>query len=168
MNSVMCSVCNKQPATIYYTDVVNGVPHSRKYCGACAQNIGLFNMSPTLDDMFKSFDNIIKSLDESFKGFDPKALGAPQEVTCNNCGMTLSKFKETGRFGCAKDYELFNVGPALQKIHGASMHIGKIPEQSAIEKIKNLKKRMEDAVKAEDYEKAAAFRDEIKRLETSK
>jgi protein arginine kinase activator len=167
MNKVMCSVCNKKPATIHYTDVVNGVPQTRKFCTNCAKTIGLFDASAPFNEMMKSFDNVMKSFDEAFKGFD---LNTPkeQDVTCSDCGMTLSKFRETGRFGCAKDYELFNVGPMLEKIHNASVHTGKAPKKSAEDKIKHLKRHMEDAVKAENYEKAAELRDEIKKLETAK
>lgn len=161
----MCSKCNSNPATVYYTDVINGVPSSRKFCISCAQQAGLFsNMSMPVDDIFKSFDNVMKSFDEAFKGFDIN-IPQPPDITCSDCGMTLSKFKQIGRFGCAKDYELFKVGPALEKIHGASVHMGKVPEKTPDEKLKRLKKDMESAVKSENYEKAANLRDEIKKLE---
>lgn len=160
---MMCSACNSNPATVFYTDIVNGVTHSRKFCLNCAQQVGLFNTMP-MDDVFKSFDNVMKSFDNAFKGFDINTPQAP-DITCNDCGMTLSKFKQIGRFGCAKDYELFKVGPALEKIHGASVHMGKVPEKSPDEKIKRLKKDMEAAVRSENYEKAATLRDEIKKLE---
>ena len=165
---MMCSACNKNPATVHYTDVVNGDVHTHKFCLDCAKKIGLFNQQMPVADMMKSFDNIMQSFDEVFKGinFDPAPKTA--DITCPDCGMTLSKFKQTGRFGCAKDYDLFKVGPALEKIHGASVHTGKVPETSPDNKIRHLKKDMEAAVKAEDYEKAAMLRDEIKKLEIAK
>lgn len=165
----MCSACNAKPATVYYTDVVNGVPHSRKFCVGCAQKTGLFNIASfdmkSFDNTMQSFDNVIKSFDDIFKAMNFNQAPPAPDITCPDCGMTLSKFKQIGRFGCAKDYELFKVGPALEKIHGASVHIGKVPEKSSDEKIKRLKKDMEAAVKAEQYEKAASIRDEIKKLE---
>ena len=164
---MMCSSCNSQPATVHYTESIQGHIHARSYCAACAQKMGILNMTSfPMDDVFKSFDNVLKSFDDAFKGFDIKTP-TPTDITCSDCGMTLSKFRQTGRFGCAKDYELFKVGPALEKIHGASVHTGKVPEKSPEEKLKRLKKDMEAAVKAENYEKAASIRDEIRKLETT-
>ena len=161
---MMCSVCNSNQATVYFTDIVNGATHTRKLCANCAQKTGLFNFLP-MDDVFKSFDNVLKSFDSAFKSMEiPKT----EEITCDNCGMTLSKFKQLGRFGCAKDYELFNVAPVLEKIHGTSVHMGKVPAMSQEEKVKRLKKDMEAAIKSESYEKAANIRDEIRKLENPK
>lgn len=174
-NQTMCSTCNVKPATVYYTDVVNGVPHSRKFCLDCAQQFGLFGSLP-FDDVFKSFDNVMKSFDDAFTSLNPTT---PVDITCNDCGMTLSHFKKHGRFGCAKDYDLFKVGPSLEKIHGASVHTGKVPKgqeqkNDIVEKaatavaedlLIKLKKDMDAAVKSEDYEKAAQLRDEIKGLD---
>lgn len=164
-----CSVCGNT-ATIQFTDVVNGVPNSRNYCSPCMKKAGPINMSFSLDDVFKSFDNVTKSFDEIFKEMkfeNFEKTPAAAEITCSDCGMTYSRFRATGRFGCAKDYDLFKVAPVLEKIHGASVHMGKTPEKSGPEKLERLKKDMEVAVKSENYEKAALIRDEIKR-ETSK
>lgn len=157
-----CIICNVNKATIHFTELKNGVPDFKSYCAGCVKQVGLFNMSIPSDDVFKSLDNVAKSLDKIFKdlGVTPKQ----KEITCSDCGMTLSKFQQTGRFGCAKDYDLFQVGPMLEKIHGKSVHTGKAPEKPG-DRIKLLKKNMEAAVKSEDYEKAAALRDEIKKLE---
>lgn len=162
-DKVMCSKCNTNPATVHYTDVVNGVPQSHRFCLGCAKQAGLFNISLPMDDIFKSFDKVMKSFDDAFNVLDPKPQAA--DITCDNCGMTLSQFKKLGRFGCAKDYELFKVGPYLEKIQGASVHTGKTPEKSPEDKIKSLKKDMETAIKSENYEKAASLRDAIKKLE---
>jgi protein arginine kinase activator len=173
-----CSVCKTGAATIHITESVSGVPDTKYYCTGCAKQMGLFNLSFSTDDVFKSFDNIMKSFDETFKSFDStmksfdetlKHLDSQStDITCPDCGMTLSKFRALGRFGCAKDYELFKVGPFLEKIHGTSVHMGKAPEASSDDKLKRLKKDMEAAVKSENYEKAASIRDEIKKLENLK
>lgn len=183
MSEIVCSICAKQQATVYYTDVQNGVPHTRKFCVNCAKSIGILDASIPYGDMMKSFDNMMKSFDDAFKSFDlnaPSQTPTIHDITCKDCGMTLSEFKKNGRFGCAKDYELFNVGPTLEKIHGTSQHVGKVPKeqedrkQAAIKKavvaitedlIARLKKQMDDAVKAENYEQAAKLRDEIRGLE---
>lgn len=160
-----CCVCGKT-ATVQYTDVVNGVANSRSYCASCLKKVGPFNVSFPIDDVFKSFDNVTKSFDDIFKEMSLNPTPTVHEVTCSDCGMTLSRFRATGRFGCAKDYDLFKVAPVLEKIHGASVHMGKTPGQSSEDQIGRLKKDMDAAVKSEQYEKAALIRDEIKRLET--
>lgn len=150
----LCSVCNKQPATVHFTNMVNGVVESHDFCSACIQKSGLLDFASA--DVFKSFDAILSD------ALHPKVV----DVKCDNCGMTLETFKKLGRFGCAKDYDLFKVEPALKKIHGESIHMGKTPEPSPVEKLKRLKKDIDIAVKAENYERAASIRDEIKKLES--
>ena len=102
---------------------------------------------------------------------DPKPK--TEEITCDDCGMTLSKFNKSLTFGCNKDFELFNkhgdVSKLLDKIQGSDKHIGKFPEthkeeKSRLECIEILEKKMKAAIDEEDYEKAAMFRDKIRQL----
>ena len=60
--------------------------------------------------------------------------------------------------------------PSLNRLHGKAIHIGNTPneerkKESAADKIKKLKLKLADAIKAEEFEDAAKLRDEIRALE---
>ena len=92
---------------------------------------------------------------------------------CSHCGMTFGEFRAQGTLGCPHDYEEFGdlLLPLIERVHdGASQHVGKAPgEQKASgerrAKVLSLRRALEKAVEAEEYEQAAELRDELMRLE---
>jgi len=98
------------------------------------------------------------------------------EATCPNCGFSPSspQFKKMGRLGCPRCYEHFHVmlSTILKDLHPNAVHQGKVPKnlfgkQATREKIKQLEQEMQQAIKAEAYEKAAVLRDDIAKLKQS-
>jgi protein arginine kinase activator len=90
--------------------------------------------------------------------------------------MTYEKFTKTGRLGCSHCYEIFSdrLLPIIKRLHGSTRHTGKVfgqkhKEKSASpkEQIENLKKMLETAIKSEEYEKAAEYRDKIKKIQSN-
>ena len=57
--------------------------------------------------------------------------------------------------------------PYIKKLHGAAAHVGTAPKQveQNTNPIDDLKTRLTEAVKSENYEEAAKLRDEIRRQE---
>ena len=114
--------------------------------------------------------DIFSEFADFFDSFD--VFPTYREVkSCPNCGHTYQSFQKTGKFGCAKCYETFRepVNLTLRQIHQNSKHTGKIPSGSAQElklkrKYEELKIALSEAVKAEDYEKAAKLHKELKAL----
>ena len=53
-------------------------------------------------------------------------------ITCPNCGMKFQDLSQTGQIGCSVCYETFHheLTPLLRRIHGSSVHRGKIPRRS--------------------------------------
>lgn len=110
-----------------------------------------------------------------------KAVQAMQEISeaaavkkgagkrCPHCGISFHEFREKGRFGCPGDYDAFReqLVPLVENIHDATRHAGKVPagaadgETSRQFRLIKLRKELGEAVAAEEYEKAAALRDEI-------
>jgi len=66
------------------------------------------------------------------KELDVTPLG--NGVRCTFCGMSIAEIKKRGRFGCAKDYELFanEVETVLESYHGRKKHVGKIPSTEKV------------------------------------
>jgi protein arginine kinase activator len=69
------------------------------------------------------------------------------------------------------DYNVFKKGllPLIEKMHGSSQHVGKIPKNAGVEVVKKndlikLRRELNEAVRKEDYEKAARVRDKIYEL----
>jgi protein arginine kinase activator len=91
------------------------------------------------------------------------------------CGFTQADFKKTGRLGCSVCYVTFaeGLGSLLKAMHKGTEHVGKLPQRAyrAIERddrMRALTEDLEKAVKEENYESAAALRDQIKQLEHEK
>ena len=77
-----------------------------------------------------------------------------------------------GQIGCSVCYEAFHheLTPLLRRIHGSSVHRGKIPRRSGSaimlrQEAEQLRARLKEAVTREEYEKAAEYRDRIRSLE---
>lgn len=153
-NSLKCDLCAK-PATVHLTQIVNNKIHKVDLCEACAQSKGVTDPAG-----FSLADLLLKaSLNP-----EPKA-----EVThCPACGFTQQDFKKSGRFGCPACFEAFasTLEPILDNMHKGVTHAGKVPQQaiarqSLTERLARLESELDAAVKAERYEDAARFRDEI-------
>jgi protein arginine kinase activator len=87
------------------------------------------------------------------------------------CGFTQADFKKSGRLGCPECYQTFAEGLSglLKTMHKGVRHIGKAPEalrrsRETGDRLKLLQKKLNKAVETEDFEAAAALRDEIKIL----
>lgn len=162
---MLCENCNKNPATVHYTQIINGVKTEMHLCEACAKLKGGFEF----DTPF-SVANFLSGILEPQIGF--KQLKTYDQVVCKGCGMTFDEFKRTGRFGCSSCYNSFaeKLYPIFRRIHGNTKHIGKVPKKlggdlSIKREIDKLKIELNVAIKNEEYEKAAKIRDRIKELE---
>ncbi len=157
-----CDVCKEAEATVHLTQIVSGAMQKIDLCESCAKAKGVSD--PT---GFSLADLLLGLGQESAS---PTALAV--ETRCPGCGMTQSDFKKSGRLGCAQCYDTFSEGlsPLLKSMHKGEQHIGKTPpghsENLAFaERLKILKRDLEHAVKAENFEAAASLRDRIKKLE---
>ena len=172
---MICQTCNQNPATVHVTEIVqpkgtaDGSPPSgpasiqeQHLCEACAQAADL----PHTPVLKKSVAEIWKLLQDSAKKGRREA-----GVTCPECGMTLLEFRQRGRLGCGKDYEVFapHLRDLFERIHGATKHVGRAPGLDAdmveiVRKRGEIQRQLEDAIRDEAYEQAARLRDELKGL----
>ncbi|HHY14598.1 MAG TPA: hypothetical protein GX521_00830, partial [Firmicutes bacterium] len=61
------------------------------------------------------------------------------------------------------------LNPVLRRVHGSVNHNGKIPAKGYAKlrlgrKIEEAKKKLQECIRTENYEQAAHYRDEIRRL----
>ena len=158
----MCSVCKVKPATVFFTNVSSENKFvNLNLCDDCAKAKG-FN-DPT------SFAMADLMLGLGAAQEIEQAVGA--ELKCPRCGFSQADFKKSGRLGCPECYRTFADGLAglLKTMHKGTRHVGKTPEalrqsRENVDRLKLLQKKLSKAITDEDYEVAAALRDEIKTL----
>ena len=93
--------------------------------------------------------------------------------SCSTCGLTFAQFRQGGTLGCPACYEAFHghLASLIERAqNGGTQHIGKVPRRvgPTIDRqlrIQRLAKELDDAVVAEEYERAAKLRDSLKDLQ---
>jgi len=95
-----------------------------------------------------------------------------RSLRCDKCGSTFNDIVRSGKIGCGDCYSTFydKLLPSLERLHGRTSHEGKIPNGIVEVPDKTEKEKLQDeldeAVKSQDYEKAAELRDKIKEMES--
>jgi len=171
---MLCENCNKNDATIHYTEIVNGVMSEHHICGECAKELDLSYYSDGLSSELP-FAKLLTGLLASKMLLQQESNNLMTHVICPKCGMNYDEFTKVGKFGCAECYNVF--GPLIEehmkKLHGNSAHTGKKyrNQENTTEEIDDFHKDLEilnaklnESIKLENYEEAAKFRDEIKEI----
>jgi len=174
---MLCDVCGKNQATVHLTEIVDDQMTELHLCEVCAkqksmqmeQQFGLSDLLAGLADFGKHAGEI-----------------EPLKLKCPNCNLTYDDFKKIGRLGCSSCYSTFikYLLPLLKRIHGTTTHTGKVPKGAAVgvaasgssygkareavsprNDMLELKAKLQEAVRLENFEEAAKLRDKIKELE---
>jgi len=163
---IKCDKCNK-PATIHLTDIADGKKSEVHFCEECAMAEGLVKAALPLTQLLQGL-GIVQG-----PGGAIVKSAEPAELVCDVCGLSFSEFRQQGLLGCPHDYDAFS--PSLEALveraqEGASQHVGKVPRRAGSGQrrqtdILRLRGALRAAVAQEEYERAAALRDEIKQLE---
>jgi protein arginine kinase activator len=161
---MICQKCQERPATVHLTEIEGTSKKEIHLCEQCASSDGEPGSGGSVLEKLQSLLS---------PGFD-KPTSELARLTCSACGTTYAAFRARGRFGCAACYEAFRRGvePLVEKIHGATRHVGKVPESmqatlAADNRLRDLRADLEEAVGAEEYERAAEIRDTIRQLEVN-
>ena len=148
-------------AAVFLTQIVDGKMQKVNLCEGCSKEKGV--QDPTgfaLADLLLG----IGAAEEIEKG--------GSSTRCPVCGFTQADFKKTGRLGCSSCYVAFAEGlnSLLKAMHKGISHVGKLPAHAQkslalSDRMKTLTESLRKAVQEENYETAAALRDEIRQLE---
>ena len=164
---MLCQVCNKNNATVHYTKITNGEVEELHLCDKCAMNNNEFEFD-TCFSIHKLLTGLIDSIQE-----EPVKEDIDNTI-CPFCGLSYSKFRETGKFGCINCYDTFKTKliPLFRGIHGRGEHLGKIPKRAnktvaKQREVSKLREKLDDLVHREAFEEAAVLRDKIKELENN-
>lgn len=166
---ILCELCKKQPSTLHLTEITGGAKKELHLCATCAHQKGV---------TFQSHFSLPEFLGDITAAPPPAARekkGSPQ-AACPQCGITYAQFRQSGRLGCAEDYQVFQkmLLPFIERIHGGSQHAGKTPRSlvgaasgvpDPAAQLSSLRKELAKAIEDEQYERAAEIRDRIRRAE---
>ncbi len=154
---MLCGICKKNPATVHFKQVVNGVSQEMSICAECAKNSGISVTAPLgLTDMLLGMG----------ANADPKAAEDDKKA-CSACHMRLGDFRKTHRLGCPECYEAFGeeLAPMIEAMHRGTRHVGKVPASArASARVAALQNALDKAVEEQRFEDAARLRDEIRGL----
>lgn len=154
------------PAVVQLTQVVDNQSSTHYLCRDCAREKGIGAEPPSSIDVTDFLAQL---------GGSGSSRSGGAEEPCSFCTMTFDDFRESGRLGCPHCYTTFErrVRRLLSRIHSASQHAGKVylpPDPSAAEvdrRISGLRRSLQHAIDAEDFERAAVLRDLIRSHETA-
>lgn len=160
-----CDSCGLNDSVIQLTQVENNESRVLHLCEQCAVDRGV-----ELDSQ-KSHGPLVDFLAQIGQGVGEGPAGG----RCPSCGMTAAQLRHAGRLGCSACYSHFDehLRGLLRRLHGGTKHVGKIvlPHDAARDavtaRIVSLRRSLERAVEAEDFEFAASLRDQLRELETT-
>ena len=159
---MLCQSCEKRQASTHIKTILNGELKEFNLCSECAAKLGYGSF----------FTNFGFDIDKLFGSFMDSPDIRKKAKRCQFCGSSFEEIAKSGKVGCAHCYEEFydELLPSIQRIHGRTNHTGKLARSAGTEvKVKNeiakCKAELEDAIKTQEFEKAAELRDKIKELE---
>ncbi|MHC4786692.1 MAG: UvrB/UvrC motif-containing protein [Planctomycetota bacterium] len=167
MNPQKCDHCDK-PAVVHEVTVKNGVKSEVHLCHEHALEAGV--AMPTHQPINQLLTQFVIS--QTGKGKSKPKTRAKRK-TCRNCGLTFAKFRQSGTLGCSDCYTAFeeHLAPLIERAqNGATHHRGKTPRRAgaSVDRqllVQQLVKELDQAVAAEQYERAAQLRDRLRNLD---
>lgn len=173
---MLCDICGKNQATVHLTEIVDEQMTELHLCEECARQ-----KSIQMEQQF-GLSDLLAGLADFGKGAEQQELS---KVRCSSCNLSYDDFKKIGRLGCSNCYSSFMkyLMPLLKRIHGTTVHTGKVPEgvpvteapkraeplkiqPSQQSELLDLRRKLQEAIRVENFEEAARLRDRIKELET--
>ncbi|MSR69333.1 MAG: hypothetical protein EXS17_03190 [Phycisphaerales bacterium] len=163
-----CDLCDKA-AVVHEIIIRNGVSAEVHLCAEHAIAAGYpLPIEQPIADIFPQIAAVAK-----VEG----AKGKERTARCGACGLTYPAFRKSGHLGCPACYDAFS--PLLDQVieraqAGATHHVGRSPRGgdsgASAERVfamrAKLMRDLESAVAAEQYERAAKLRDELKTFDS--
>jgi protein arginine kinase activator len=160
-----CDNCGLNESVVQLTQVENNEMRVLQLCEKCAAERGVDVETQKVNAPLADF------LAQIGKG-----MTEGQNVgRCPSCGMTAAQLRQTGRLGCGVCYTHYDehLRSLLRRLHGGTRHVGKIvlpinpDENDRTARIISLRRSLQRAVEAEDFEFAASLRDQLRQLEVA-
>lgn len=167
-----CQDCNKNPASIHFTQIINGEKREVMVCEHCANLKGYqlyADEGHSLHDVLMGLFNFdLGQLSKRQK--QRESVNRLEQNVCRHCETTFAQFQQTGKFGCEKCYRTFSakLDSIFRRVHSGNVqHKGKIPVRKGMQyqvkrDVERLRAELAELVEREQFEQAAVLRDRIK------
>jgi protein arginine kinase activator len=160
-----CEICGARKAVIHIQQVIGKERVDLHLCEECALERGISGEGEHAE---LSISNMLNGL------LDIRDLKERKKAVCPQCGSSWESIQKREKLGCAECYSTFSreIHFLLEKMGAQSIHRGKLPKGLSTYKrylvdVVKLKEGLREALKKEDYEKAARIRDRIREMENS-
>lgn len=169
---MLCDDCGRHEAVVHITQIGPNGRVEKNLCESCAAGYREFVKVPQ-DRRHVSVDDFLRGIFNSTSNepAEKERTNEKGEQICPRCGMSYRDFSQQGKIGCAACYATFRsqLEPMLRRIHGSSVHRGKIPHRSGgtlelKQNISLLQQQLKACVENEEYEKAAELRDKVRAM----
>ncbi len=175
---MQCERCNKKKATVFYRENLGGRIKTLRLCGDCAT---ILEQAGELEDMSTAISGFLSPFFLWEDGsvllpFPSSSAGTVRGGVrkCRVCGATLGDIASAGRVGCAECYSVFSeeLSEVVRSAHGNVGHTGRVSagfraRRERMERLAALKKQLQEAITAENFEAAVGLRDEIRAIEAN-
>lgn len=194
---MLCEKCKIREANIKYTEIIGGTKTEHNLCSHCAREMDLGQYTAILDGEFplgKLLSGLLGIEDYEEETDERARVVCP---TCGTSFEDFVENSRFGCPDCYGVFDLF-ISDKMKQLQGSGSHKGKrprfqskfdrerqeagIPEGSASggteqgadsrrgreDQIIALTARLQEAVRSEEYEQAARYRDQIKALKERK
>jgi protein arginine kinase activator len=161
---MLCDQCRERDAIVHLTQMVAEAVTQVHLCERCAAERGI---ETTVSVPQAPLGDFLQAVQQ-------QAAQMPGDAArCAYCGTSLRDFRASGRLGCAHCYSAFehSLRELLRRVHGGTRHEGwryetQDPALVSRERtLEDLRGRLQRAVADEEFEAAAALRDQIRGLE---
>lgn len=184
---MLCERCKIREANIQYTEVIGGVKKEHHFCSQCAKELDFGPYSAIFDGEFP----LGKLLSGLLGISEEQKESSTSQIVCPTCGTSYDEFVKDSRFGCPDCYSVFDLlmSDNIKQLQGSEKHRGKQPKNRQVrmaeltgevpdilagkaepvvndpaEQIRVLEAKLKEAVRSEEYEAAAQYRDQIRAL----
>lgn len=152
-------------ATVFETVIKSGKRVEKRLCDDCARKQGV-----AIQSHAPISELLTKFVMQQAAG--AKAGEQEQAAPCPRCAMTWARFRQHGLLGCPSCYDSFEeaLTPLIERAQeGGLRHTGKAPRRSeetlaAQRRLASLRRELDEAVVAEQFERAARLRDQLRQL----
>ena len=159
---MLCDSCGEREAEVHLTHIEDNEMTTLHLCPSCAAEKGL-DAGTTKNLPLSDF---LAQMGQAAVTDEDATVAGP----CSYCHTTVDDFRRSGRLGCPHCYSIYEsqLRAILRRIHGSTHHLGKVyvpPASEAADRasrLAGLRRKLQRAVDAEDFERAAIIRDQIR------